>query len=197
MCKVAAIGQCIMQCARPVSLMMPFSLFLGVHLHSRFGSRYLGEKLSQFGFCKGYHEVLRYEKNVALTSETREQSISESQTSEFAADNVDDDPANLDGRDTIQIMGMIVALSPAEARARSPIPRNIVSNAQLSKLSSNLIFNFNSEGVKQLGGLKYKDYVIPAVCDKYGNLDYLWKCNQLSQNLYPVWSEFMQSIWRV
>ena len=160
-----------MQCVWPLSLMMPFSLFLGVHLHSQYGSRYLVEKLSQFGFCKGYHEILRYERNATLTPETRELSINENQTAKFATDNVNDDPANLDGRDTIHIMGMIVALSPSESNNRSPIPRNIVSNAQLSKLYSNLIFNFNSEGVKQLSGLKYKGYIIPAVCDKYGKLD--------------------------
>ena len=34
--------------------------------------------------------------------------------------------------------------------------QSIVSNAQLSNLSSNLIFNFNNEEVKQLAGLKYK-----------------------------------------
>ena len=38
--KVATIGQSIMQCTRPLSLMMPFSFFLGVHLH-KYGSRYL------------------------------------------------------------------------------------------------------------------------------------------------------------
>ena len=145
--------------------MMPFSLFLGVHLHSQYGSRYLVEKLSQFGFCKGYHEILRYEKNAALTSETRELFFAE-----FAADNVDNNPANLDGRDTIHIMGMTVALSPAKFNDRSPVTRNIVSNAQLSKLSSNLTFNFNSESVKQLAGLKYKGYVIPACCGKYGKV---------------------------
>ena len=129
-----------------------------------------------------------------MTSETKELLINENQTAEFAADNVDDDPANLDGRDAIHIMGMIVALSPTESNDRSPIPRNIVSNAQLSKLSSNLIFNFNSEGVKQLSGLKYKGYMIPVVCDKYGKLDYLRKCNQLLPNLYLLWSEFIQRV---
>lgn len=143
--------------------MMPFSLFLGVHLHSWYGLRYLVEKLSQFRFCKGYHEILRYEKNAALTSETGKLFINENQTAEFAADNVDDDPANLDGRDTIHIMDIVVALSTAESSDKSPIPRNIVSNAELSKLSSNLTFDFNSEGVKQLAGLKYKGYMIPAV----------------------------------
>ena len=89
---------------------------------------------------------------------------------------------------------MIVALSPAKSNDTSPISWNIVSSPQLSKLSSNLIFTFNSEVVKQLPGLKYKGYMIPAVCDKCGKLDCLWKCNQLSPNLYPLWSEFMQRV---
>ena len=62
---------------------------------------------------------------------------------------------------------MFVALPPAESNPISLIPRDIVFNVQLSKLSSTLIFNFNSEGHKQLSGLKYKDYVITSVCDKY------------------------------
>ena len=177
-----------MQYARLLNLTMLFSLFLGVHLHNRYGSSYLVEKLSQFGFCKGYHEILQHEK--------RELSINENQTAEFAADNVDDDPVNVDGRDTIHIRGMIVALSPVQSNDRSLIPQNIVSNAQLSKLSSNLTFNFTREGAKQLAGLKYKGCMILAVCDKYGTLDCLWKCSQLSPNHYPLWSEFMQSVFR-
>ena len=51
-----------MQCAWLLRLVIAFSLFLGVHVYSRYGSRYLAEKLSQFGFCKGYHEILRYKK---------------------------------------------------------------------------------------------------------------------------------------
>ena len=155
--------------------MIPFSLFLGIHVYSEYGSRYLAEKLSQFGFCKGYHEILRYEKNVALTSETRELFINENQTAAVAINNADDNPANLDERDTVHTMGMILTLSPAESNGRLSIPPNIVSNAQLSKLSSNLIFNFSSEGVKQLVSLKYKGYIIPAVCDKYDKLDCFWK----------------------
>ena len=46
--KIPPIGQSIMQCDCPLSFMTTFSLFLGVHLHSRYGPRYLLEKLSQF-----------------------------------------------------------------------------------------------------------------------------------------------------
>ena len=36
--------------------------------------------------------------------------------------------------------------------------------------------------------------MIPAVCDKYDKLDCLWECNQLSPNLCPLWSEFIQRL---
>ena len=63
--------------------------------------------------------------HAALASDTREFSINENQTAEFAAGNIDDDPANMDGRDTIHLMDKNVALSPAEYNYRSPITRNI------------------------------------------------------------------------
>lgn len=47
-------------------------------------------------------------KDDAKTSETREFFIIENQTAEFAANNVNDDPANLDGRNTIHIIGIII-----------------------------------------------------------------------------------------
>ena len=129
-----------MQCAWLLSLVIPLSLFLGVHVHSWYGSRYLAEKLSQFGFCKGYHEILWYKKNVALKSETRELLINKNQTAGFAINNAEHDPANLEERDTVHVMGMIVILSPTESSDRSSIPPNIVSNAQLSKLFFKLDF---------------------------------------------------------
>ena len=48
----------------------------------------LVEKLPQFGFCKEYHEILRYEKNVALISEKRELFIHGNQADEVAADSL-------------------------------------------------------------------------------------------------------------
>ena len=57
------------------------------------------------------------------------------------ADNVDDDPANLDGRDTIHYMGMTVAVSPSIQANHRLIPRNDVQNDQLKALSSNLSNN--------------------------------------------------------
>ena len=60
-------------------------------------------------------------KDDAKTSETREFFIIENQTAEFAANNVNDDPANLDGRNTIHIIGIIIVLLPTESSDRLPI----------------------------------------------------------------------------
>ena len=38
--------------------------------------------------------------------------------------------------------------------------------------------------------------MIPEVCNKYDKLDYWSKCNQLLPNLYPLWSEFTQRVFR-
>ena len=65
-----------------------------------------------------------------MTSEIRELSISENQTADLAAENADDDPQNLYGRDQIHIMGKIIAWLFAKLNYLPPIPQNIVSNAQ-------------------------------------------------------------------
>ena len=191
--KIGAIGQSLMQAARPNSLLMPFPLYLSVHLHSRFGSRYLVEKLSQFGFCKGYNEALCFEKNAAVVSESRSLEISSEQTMEFGADNVDDDPASLDGSETIHMLGMIVGLTPSAKQARLLVLQNTVNNTQIRELSSNLIFKFNSEGVKKLGGLIYLDYPTPDCQDRFIMLDLIWKCKQLVPIEAPLWSGLMQA----
>ena len=181
-CKVLATGHSIRQWAWPLTLMMPFLWLLGVNLYSWYGSRYLVCKILQFEFCKGHHETFWLRGTCCF--------INGNQTSQFAADNADDDlddladdDLNLDGREKIHTIGITVVLWPGKSKYWSSIPQNIVSNAQLSKLSSKVIFNVNNDGVKQLAGSKYNDYMIPAVCHKYGKL---WKWKQLSPNVYPL-----------
>ena len=112
-------------CATTKSPMMSFSVFLGFHFYSWYGSRYFVEKPSQFGFCKRYHETLWHVKIAAFTSEKK---------------------------------------------------------------------NFPSMKTKLMSLLQLstKDYMIPAVFDKYGKLDCLWKCNKLSPNLYALCSDFFK-----
>lgn len=53
---------------RPICHAISTGSSTSLMMHSRYGSRYFVEKLSQFGFCKRWQEILRCEKNAALTS---------------------------------------------------------------------------------------------------------------------------------
>ena len=97
--KTSAIAQAIMKAARPRTLMMPLQLGLAVHLDDHFASKYLIDTLSQLGLCKAYTEVRCYIRNAAVTFNQYQLDIQNHHSVQYMADNVDDDPANLDGRD--------------------------------------------------------------------------------------------------
>ena len=102
------------------------------------------------------------------------------------ADNVDDDPANLDGRDTIHYMGMTVAVSPFIHANHRSIPCSDVQSDQLKTLSSNLVKPFNSDGLKQLNGMTFRKFTLSPHHDKHTYLDLLWKCKQLILILFGL-----------
>ena len=52
--KIAAIGQAIMQAARPRVLLAPLQFGLGVQMHHHFASRFLIDSLHKHGFCCSY-----------------------------------------------------------------------------------------------------------------------------------------------
>ena len=52
----------------------------------------------------------------------------------------------------------------------------------MKDLSTDIVQPFNSEGIKTLGGLKYKRFSLETENDMYPNLKTLWKCKQL---VYP------------
>ena len=97
--------------------------------------------------------VRRYEMNVVLTFNDHGLKIDKKQTMYFMADNVDHNPANLDGRNTVHWMGMVLAVSPANSDNLRLVPRSEVSNEQLVNLTSNIVQTFNAEGLKSLGGM--------------------------------------------
>ena len=55
----AAMGQTVMQAARPRGSIMPLQLAVAVEL-DRLGNSQLLEMLSTLGFCVSYDEVVRY-----------------------------------------------------------------------------------------------------------------------------------------
>ena len=57
--------------------------------------------LDQLGYHKSYKEVQCYERSTALTFKQHNVNVTPSQKVQFMADNVDHNPCNLDGKNTV------------------------------------------------------------------------------------------------
>lgn len=109
--KIMSIGQSIMQAARPRTMIAPLqvcfnkvtnllyikSFFqnivqigLGVQLHSQYSSKILVDHLHALGFCSSYSEVVRFERNAALMSNT-DLCVKKNSFVQHVADNADHD----------------------------------------------------------------------------------------------------------
>ena len=91
--KQNSIGQCccIVQAARPRSVITPTLFGLGVELDHVFGSKWLINELSRLGFSIAYDEVNRYKQSV-IQNESLENLLTEYPQGTFTqwvADNVD------------------------------------------------------------------------------------------------------------
>lgn len=79
-----------------------------------FGSRWLINELSQFGFSISYDEVNRYKQSV-IQSESLESLLMEyfpGTFTQWVADNVDHNVASLDGNNSLHGMGIIAISTP-------------------------------------------------------------------------------------
>jgi hypothetical protein len=129
--KVAAIGNSIVQAARPQKIMSPLQIGLAVQMHYRYRSRHLLDTLNRLGFCSSYNEALRFERNAAASSEeTLNGILNENSTLHFVADNVDHNTCTLNGENTMHGMGMVAAVSKGKF-TDTPVQRKIVSNEDI------------------------------------------------------------------
>ena len=174
--------------------MMPLQLGLAVHLHDYFASRYLIDTLHSMGFTRSYSEVRKFEMNAALMFNDHNLKIENTQNICFMVDNVDHDPANLDGKNTVHWMGMTLAVAPMIQDKHRVIPRSEVSNEQVANLTSHTVQTFNAEGAKTFSDLKYMKFTVEVNNDKHDTLDTLWKCKQLISPNSPLWGGFMQAV---
>jgi len=94
--KHAAIGQTMVQAARPRGSIMP--LQLAVEL-DRLGNSQLLEMLSTLGFCVSYDEVVRYKQSVLqfVPGYVELQTSDNRPFMQYVADNVDHNVRTLDG----------------------------------------------------------------------------------------------------
>ena len=99
--KQNSIGHCIVQSARPRSVITPTLFGLGVEMDHVFGSKWLINEMSRLGFSISYDEVTRFKQSV-IQSESFENLITEyfpGTFTQWVADNVDHNVATLDGQE--------------------------------------------------------------------------------------------------
>ena len=113
--KKMSIAQCIVQAARPRTVITLILFGLGVQLDKTFGSQWLISHLSKLGFSITPDEVLKFKKSVIQNMDV----VNEEQPSEvnlpalaqlfaqWAADNVDHNTATLSGKGTFHGMEII------------------------------------------------------------------------------------------
>ena len=65
--KIASIGQCLVQAARPVGIQAPLQIGLGVHIHHKYATQELLDLLHKMGLCTSYKNVRKFERNAAVS----------------------------------------------------------------------------------------------------------------------------------
>ena len=126
--KQDAIGECIVQAARPRSIIAPTLLGLGIEMHHLFASKYLIKQLSKLGFSVSYDEIIRFKQSSVLSTAAGDVTCDPfpGAFTQWVADNVDHNIRTLDGHDTFHGMGIISASASLSAMSITPshtIPR--------------------------------------------------------------------------
>ena len=175
--KRLSLNQCIVQAARPRTVIAPIPFGLGVSVENNFGSRSLIDQLSRHGFCISAEQVLRYRQSAADFSMNNNDEDDEKPVFvQYVADNIDYNSVTLTGSNTIHRMGIIsCSIKPAGGKRRR-IPRlnRRLAASSFSNRDCIKILSYNRRAVrtdvvmKPLRELRYGT--------KLDHYDLLWNC---------------------
>lgn len=191
-CKIAALGQAIMQAARPRMITAPLQIGLATQMHHHFGSKFLIQTLHGLGFCSSYDEVRRFEENAAINSSNTQAESDVHASIQYVGDNVDHNTVTVDGRGTFHGMGIIKALNPRIKR-RTLIPRMAVTSADL-KAVSRVPIQFYGRNSNVLAKITFDTLSDLVLDDPTRNCELIWKIAMPLRTQTPAWSGFMQAI---
>jgi len=96
--------------------MCPIPFGIGVELEKTFGSKWLLNHLSRFGFSVTSDEVLRYKESAIENADLVPTQNNEEEFTQWIADNVDHNLVTLTGKGTFHGMGIISVSSKARVR---------------------------------------------------------------------------------
>lgn len=192
--KIAAIGQAIMQAARPRVLITPLQIGLGIQMHHQFASRFLLDTLSNLGFCSSYQEVKMFESSAAISRGTGIPGFVQGHFVQYVADNVDHNIRTIDGHNTFHGMGIIAGVTPGTTGPK-PVPRVVVTQEDVAKVGHINIHVWRSmEEAAGLSSLTYEKPENTTNADPASNLELLCKVSRALKPKQPGWSGLMQLI---
>lgn len=187
--KVAAIGQAIVQSARPRSVVAPLQIGLAAQMQYLYRSRFLVDTLNAMGFGSSYSEVQRFEKNAACSvvpDVLGDIDITDT-TLLLAADNVDHNIITLDGKGTFHGMGMIGAITPGK-KVNQIIPRRRMSDLNITELTKIEIKEYNTaEQIRR----RVNFHAIPLLPGSDMSVDILWEMSFRFEQPIPNWQGMM------
>ena len=123
--KQISINHCILQAARPRSIIAPVPFALGVIVDKRTGSKWLINLLSHLGFSVTYDEVARYKKSAVVADSLNYTTVLGCQAPfmHWIADNVDHNTITLSGNGTFHGMGLVRVSANRNVFTKGPVPR--------------------------------------------------------------------------
>ena len=207
--KRQSTGQCITQASRPRTIICPLTLGLGIELKHAFGSKWLVNHLSRFGFCASYDEVLRFKESANETLDREQDVISsdvievEEQFVQWAADNVDHNNITLTGKGTFHGMG-VISMSNIPVVTAMSIPRlkQRKKTADVVEKRGIELVNYLGNSNTGLSKLKFEPILqlkSPCILPIEINYDLLWHAgwfSRSSEKPRPNWSGYMHEVTR-
>ena len=128
--KLAAIGQSIIQLARPNTILCPLQIMLGVEVHHKTGSKFVVELLRAFGFGSSSKKVLEFEKSICF-HESSPTTTHLTGTTDIPLYSADILQCTIDGKNTLHLMGIIRSTLCKGCFTHLPIKKKIPSNEDL------------------------------------------------------------------
>ena len=126
--KQLVVGQCIVQAAKPRSVLCPIPLGLGVELEKTLGSKWLLNHLAKLGLSVSADEVLRFKQStVQHSKEYHNEALEKDNNESFlqrSADNVNHNILTLTGKGTFHEMG-IISMTSSTVEVKSLLLLNV------------------------------------------------------------------------
>ena len=120
--KQLSLSQCIVQAARPRTVIAPIPFGVALNIERSTGCRQLLTHFSRLGFSVSFDEVQRFKQSAIVNLEKDDDQGDSNEFKQWVADNVDHNIATLTGRDTFHGMGIVCVDSQPTGRF-SQIPR--------------------------------------------------------------------------